>query len=313
MGKAFKQFKRSRKAAFERWRGKMGFNLGVQRQTRLKRSLGRVCTTLLNPDVAEEYAFMLRDEMVKHWGRGWRTKPEEQARLRFLTVLDSVVPLEVEDVVKAGRKLARRIQAALEGQRVWCLGAVEIELINRARLRQAAHGKNANARRKHTVVESLVEPLYRADDGTFALVHFHGLVDLGHGAYKNGRHEAVTTHLKNLWSGNFLVHTEKTYSTQTIGKNFDAIARYMTKGGNEDLRYKDKFGREQLENKIWRQGTGRADSGGETVDDERGLTLGEIRDLDAIYRKLMGKDGDGFVVRVAVQGKKGGKSLRRRR
>lgn len=336
MHKNFKKLKRNRKADFERLRGSLGFNLGEQKRTRLKRALRRDCRTLLEPDIAEEYAGRLQIEMYRHWGHGWRTKEEEQTRLRFLTVLDSLEPLGVGDVVQAAQKLARRIQAALEEQRVWCLGVVEIELVNRARLQQAAasqkprqqsvdhlprhvlRGKLRNAsakvarehegdaecdntRRKHAVIESMVEPLYRYDDGTFALVHFHGLVDLGHWASNSMKHEAVAKHLRKLWAGNFRVDLKETFSDQGIGKKFDAIAQYMTKGGNENLRYKDKFGREQVEGKIWREGLGRADTGGETVEDEHGLTIGEIRDLDAIYKKLMGKDGDGFVVRVSFK------------
>ncbi len=317
MHKNFKKLKRNRKADFERLRGSLGFNLGEQKRTRLKRALRRDCKTLIEPAVSEEYAGMLQNEMYRHWGHGWRTKEEEQTRLRFLTVLDSLEPLDVGVVVQAGRKLARRIQAALEEQRVWCIGVVEVELVNRARLQQAVSGDDVDehARRKYTVIESMVEPLYRYDEGTFALVHFHGLVDLGHWASNNMKHEAVVKHLKKLWEGNFRVDLKKTFRDQAIGKKLDSIAHYMTKGGNEDLRYKDKFGREQVEGKIWRKGTGRADAGGETVDDEHGLTIGDIRNLDSIYKKLMGKDGDGFVVRVAFKKhhKKRHRHIRRRR
>lgn len=332
LSKAFTKLKRNRKADFERLRRILGFDLGTQKRTRLTRSLQRACTTLLDAKVSASYAGKLEAAMHRHWRPERRTKDEEQERLRFLTVLDSVVPLDVGDVVHAGQKLARRIQAALEAQGVWCIGVIEIELVNRARLQQAAAAQKArnypmrqvlrirgklsspsmiehvevddgdeNARRKHTVIESLIPPLYRFDDGPFALVHFHGLVDLGQCAGRNGKHDFVVKQLKKLWDGHFRVDLKTTFYDQAIGDKLTKIAEYMTKGGNEDLRHKDTFGREQVEGKIWRLGAGRADSGGETFEDEHALTVGEICDLDAIYQKLMGDDGMGFVVRVPQQ------------
>ena len=331
LSKAFTKLKRNRKADFERLRRILGFDLGTQKRTRLTRSLQRACTTLLDAKVSASYAGKLESAMHRHWRPERRTKDEEQDQLRFLTVLDSAVPLDVGEVVHAGRKLARRIQAALEAQGVWCIGVVEIEIISLARLRRAATSSaqaarssvsqgmrnrqssvldtlqvepdslRENARRKHTVIESLIPPLYRFDDGPFALVHFHGLVDLGKCAGRNGKHDFVVKQLKKLWDGNFRVDLKTTFYDQAIGDKLKKIAEYMTKGGNEDLRYKDTFGREQVEGKIWLLGTGRADSGGETFEDEHALTVGEICDLDAIYRELMGQNGMGFVVRVPQQ------------
>lgn len=338
VGKAFMKLKRNQKADFERLRRILGFDLGTQKRTRLTRSLQRDCTTLLDVKVSTSYAGKLEAAMRRHWRLERRTKDEEQERLRFLTVLDSAVPLDVGDVARAGRKLARRIQTALEAQGVWCLGVIEIEIISRVRLRCAAapsvqaeqrsakpsstlaaqsmrdrrgsvldtlqvepDALRENARRKHTVVESLIPPLYRYDDGPFALVHFHGLVDLGHRAERNGKHDAVVRQLKTIWDGHFRVDLKTTFYNQAISDKLKKIAGYMTKGGNEDLRYKDTFGREQIEGKIWRLGTGRADSGGETFEDEHALTVGEICDLDAIYRELMGQNGMGLVVRVVKQ------------
>ncbi len=67
---------------------------------------------------------------------------------------------------------------------------------------------------------------------------------------------------------------------------------------------------EDLDAKIWREGTGRADKGepknrerehdGETVADERGLTIGEIVFLDDVWRELMDRKRNkrGYLVRL---------------
>jgi hypothetical protein len=68
------------------------------------------------------------------------------------------------------------------------------------------------------------------------------------------------------------------------------------------LRYNAGFGRdlaEDLEAKIWRSfGVGRSARGGETVADERGLTVGEVQQLDELYVWLMNrrKDKRGYLL-----------------
>ena len=54
-----------------------------------------------------------------------------------------------------------------------------------------------------------------------------------------------------------------------------------------------------MEAKIWRNfGVGRSSRGGETVEDERGLTVGEVQQLDALYVWLMNrrKDKRGYLL-----------------
>jgi hypothetical protein len=95
--------------------------------------------------------------------------------------------------------------------------------------------------------------------------------------------------------------------TERYQKNLRNIASYLTKGGNDQLRYNAGFGRdlvEDLDAKIWRAGTGRADKGGETVADERGLTVGEIKFLDDMWRELMDRKRNkrGYLVRIGGNG-----------
>jgi hypothetical protein len=93
------------------------------------------------------------------------------------------------------------------------------------------------------------------------------------------------------------------FKDRTVIQNIQGIASYVTKGGNEQLRYNTGFGRDlddDLDAKMWRAGTGRADKGGETVSDERGLTVGEIAFLDDVWRNLMGRKRNkrGYLVRL---------------
>jgi leucyl aminopeptidase (aminopeptidase T) len=85
------------------------------------------------------------------------------------------------------------------------------------------------------------------------------------------------------------------FKNRKTSNNLTKIAHYVTKGGNENLRYNAGFGRdltEDLEGKIWRVGLGRADKGGETIEDERGLSVAEVRALDELYRWLMDRRSD---------------------
>ena len=93
----------------------------------------------------------------------------------------------------------------------------------------------------------------------------------------------------------------RSFKSRSIGQNLQGIASYLTKGGNEQLRYKAGYGRdlaEDLEAKIWRAGLGRKDGGAETVEDDRGLTVGEVAFLDEVYDKLMRsrRDRRGYLV-----------------
>ena len=50
--------------------------------------------------------------------------------------------------------------------------------------------------------------------------------------------------------------------------------------------------------KIWRAGLGRKDKGGETIEDERGLTVQEVKALDELYVWIMErrKDKRGYII-----------------
>jgi hypothetical protein len=147
------------------------------------------------------------------------------------------------------------------------------------------------------------------------LVHCHVVVDLGKDFQKN--EEA----LRNLYAKErswkrtkYQVELKGLFKNRKTARNLKAIAAYVTKGGNENLRYNAGFGRdlaEDMEAKIWKKfGIGEAASGekprkrgrsargGETVADERGLTVGEVQQLDELYVWLMNrrKDKRGYLL-----------------
>ena len=57
-----------------------------------------------------------------------------------------------------------------------------------------------------------------------------------------------------------------------------------------------------MDAKIWRAGLRRKDAGGETIEDERGLSVGEVTFLDEIYGALMNLSDDrrGYIVGSAT-------------
>jgi hypothetical protein len=212
--------------------------------------------------------------------------------------------------------MRRQLTRLFDVSKVWALGVIEIELINFDLLRRV-HDQTDGGKRKLAVLERLVvtegatdkieSASSRCATGTMALVHCHVLVDL------NARDvEAAEARLRhnmqmvNVWNrAPYQVELKTTFKNRTLVKNLSAIAEYGTKGGNEQLRFKTGFGRdlaEDLDAKIWRAGLGRKDAGGETVEDERGLSVGEVAFLDEIYGALMDLSDDrrGYIVGSAI-------------
>ena len=103
-------------------------------------------------------------------------------------------------------------------------------------------------------------------------------------------------------SGHHIRSSLRSFSSQTVARNLHDIANYITKGGNDQLRYNAGFGRDlvdDLDAKMWRAGEGRADQGAETIADEHGLTIGEIKFMDDIWCALMARKRNkrGYLVR----------------
>jgi hypothetical protein len=232
---------------------------------------------------------------------------EAEERLRFLTVLHSVVALDKDAVMRAVQEMETALSRVFEGSDTWVLGAVEVEIVNVGLLRRIGSLSGDEAR-KLNVLQRLDETdaLDAADQhgSSRALVHFHGIVDLNDGN-SSLRLEALRERTREIagWQRSpYQIELKRLFRDQTVLQNVQEISRYLTKGGNGKLRYNAGFGRDldqDLDAKIWRTGTGRADKGGETVADERGLTVGETEFLDDVWRSLMDRNRNkrGYLLR----------------
>ena len=163
-----------------------------------------------------------------------------RTRLRFLTVLHSCQYLNVSDVTKSAVSLASKLSSTVREirQHPKLIGAIEIEVVSMKLMRgqKFEFGEGVKSgRRKLEVLESMCKGLISAED-SIALVHFHGVIDLG----KNSSEERVgliRNALQTGWKGSYRVEM-KALSEEFGGKqksvnaNLKHIARYITKGGN---------------------------------------------------------------------------------
>jgi hypothetical protein len=97
---------------------------------------------------------MLRDEYMKRFKQ--LTRSEAEGRLRFLTVLHSVVALDKEAVMRAIEGMEAALGRAFDGSEAWALGAVEVEIVNVELLRRIGSLSDDEAR-KLNVLQRLHE------------------------------------------------------------------------------------------------------------------------------------------------------------
>ena len=179
-----------------------------------------------------------------------------------------------------------------------CLGAIEFEIVNLAMLRRIGSLKEDETRK--------LDVLERLTDGqldTGVLIHFHGVVDLSNSLLQSDELRTKFLAIEHWRKSDFQVQLKAFYGNRTLAENLDGLASYITKGGNETLRYNLGFGRDpddQLDAQIWRSGLGRADRGAETITDERALTLAEVALLDQLWVSLMRKrhDNRGYLIEI---------------
>lgn len=101
---------------------------------------------------------------------------------------------------------------------------------------------------------------------------------------------------------------KKTFEKQSPRTKFATIADYITKCGNENLRYETRFGRgtslvDVTERAMWKQGyRGIDEEDGEesAMEDNIGLTVGEVGALGKAIYRLMKRNqrGDGYVLQI---------------
>ena len=309
MNKAFKELKRKSQSGelLIQYASQFRYNLGTHKKTRLIKAGVGSSRSLLHSDISQQHAYKLFSELNR---RGKGLGKEAETRLRFMTVLHSVTDPTIEDVEQAVEQLSSTFKYILDSMKLWSRGAIELEMVNLDILQRISKCRDDEAR-KLNVLSSLIplreyHGLLIPDDKTNSkiLVHCHVVVDLGKNPEDN--HKILFGKAKHFWrTSGYQVEIKNLFKNKSTAKNLRKIADYVTKGGNENLRYNAGFGRdlgEDLEAKIWRAGLGKAHKGGETVEDERGLTVGEVQQLDALYCWLMKRRSDRRGYLLATRG-----------
>lgn len=284
----------------------MRYNLGVHKRTRLAKAGVGNSRSLLHDDVSEKHAQKLYEELN---ARGKLLGKAADQRLRFMTVLQELTEPTIEDVEQAVNQLETIFKSLLGSMRLWSRGTIELEMINLDILDRIGKARDDEQRKMNVLLGLWAKADYQglmiaADKSTSKiLVHCHVVVDLGKDFEKNEEELRRLCARENSWKrSKYQVEIKGLFKNRKTSNNLSAIAAYVTKGGNERLRYNAGFGRdlaEDLEAKIWRDGgIGRSARGGETVEDERGLTVGEVQQLDALYSWLMNRRRDkrGYVL-----------------
>jgi hypothetical protein len=308
MAQTFNEMKQKSRSGetLEQLSSALRYNLGSHKRTRLKKAGVGKSRSLLHDEIAQKHADKLFDELnarAKALGRA------ADQRLRFMTVLQELTDPTIEDVEPAINQLETIFKSMLGSLKLWSRGAIELELINLDILERVGKARDDEQRKMNVLLglwtKEDFQGLMIAADKTKSkiLVHCHVVVDLGKDFERNEEELRKFCAKEHSWKrSKYQVEIKGLFKNRKTARNLKAIAAYVTKGGNENLRYNAGFGRdlaEDLEAKIWRLfGVGRSARGGETVADERGLTVGEVQQLDALYVWLMNrrKDKRGYLL-----------------
>lgn len=278
------------------------FDLGMHSQTRLNKALALAnqhdlqYSTLLSKEVHVPHTILVADRFKRQWERvksmriaEWESLPAAfktsplpptdkeiaHSQMRFLTLIDSVTCLDVEEALWAADRMRSDLQKVLKDfKKVWCLGAIEIEVVSLKMMRRIRkeHENTESELRKYDVCETLakelVGTLFDTDESVF-LVHFHGVLTadstevfeefrktlLRLSRWKQSPRQIEIKRLSEEFKG----------KRKTVVQNLDHIARYITKGGNDwdgnriCFRYKigfdkqDSFGEEAYILRGWRK------------------------------------------------------------
>lgn len=218
--------------------------IGKHKKTKLTGALGASVAkrSLLNDQVANTHAKRLEKQFLTRWG----DLRAGEDRLRFWTVLDSLVDVNDDAICQGVEQMFARLEkvcAKVRGLEV--IGACEIEIVNIEKMTRLAEG--SDQARKLKVVQSMMTT---ANGGSMAMIHFHGLVDFGMSAEKKCSDLGKAS--RSLWGKPYQVEIKKLFSTKPLKQNLKGIAQYLTKGGNENLIYKIGFGYD-IDDKINRQ------------------------------------------------------------
>lgn len=216
--------------------------------------------SLVFDDVAKKHAKMMEKRVL---AMILKNKTNSDA-LRFVTLLDSVVEMDVNsvlDTVQAVRNRFDDIKKQLPDIHV--IGAFEFEIVNfdfnNRHANEIGREKlDESTRNKITVLEALgARKTVNTDFGDLAiavkatgsklLLHIHAIVDFGEDTENN------ITRFETLIASNYCwniskiqLHIMKLYQTKTLNNNIQKLCSYMTKCGNENLKYKVFYGRDRV-------------------------------------------------------------------
>jgi hypothetical protein len=306
--RTFKEMKRKSRSGetLEKLAFAMRFNLGSHKKTRLKKAGVANSRSLLHDDVSKKHADKLFEELNRRAKLLGRSADQ---RLRFMTVLQELTNPTIEDVEHAINQLETIFKSMLGSLKLWSRGTIELEMVNLDILERIGKARDDEQRKMNVLLglwtkEDFQGLMVLADKSkSKILVHCHVVVDLGKDFEKNDEELRRLCAKERSWKrSKYQVEIKRLFKKKKTSKNLKAISAYVTKGGNERLRYNAGFGRdlaEDLDAKIWKHfGVGRSARGGETVADERGLTVGEVQQLDELYVWLMNrrKDKRGYLL-----------------
>lgn len=293
---AFRRFKQSRADTFERLRHSLSFKSGKHKRKRLDIAVGKKIAkrTLLDTATHTQH----QDKLFTRLWKAWKGLPEQQARerLRFLTILGTVCVVEAKAILHAVEEMEEQLRSALsqEIEQIGILGVTEVEIVN-----LGLYGKEdtEDETRKGQVLRELAEAAGLEITGKehLALVHFHGIVDLGpHAAVTDKKLQVA---LRQTWQGSWCVELKCLFTEFSIRKNLSNLAGYLTKGGNDTLRFRKQFGSDSPEAmELAMAKEGYAESG--EYDDHLGLSVGEVSVLVTVYDALMRRNSarDGYLL-----------------
>jgi len=310
-----KSLKRTAEAINDEYKRKR-FNYGSHNKVRLNKALASVGkyelqdTTILSPSVHDVHSKKLANRFLKrvlHYKNLGYKNNSTSEKFRFLTLLHSVEITDVHRTIQTIKKFQSLLKNTIEVSKgIWCLGAVEVEVINIKKMRMIHVDQTESEARKLTVIESMIKRLRKNDQqlSSFFLVHFHGIVTASSQYRFNDFADALKKNKE--WKREPRQIQLKPISTQfkskskSLDKNLVDIARYITKGGNDwiggksYLRYKLAFENEYLfnedewVNKNWRRNESlKQELVEEGIEDALSMNVSEIVSLATVIDTMM--------------------------
>ncbi len=250
--------------------------------------------TILHSYIADEHGAALTADFLNRFNDSRKRK-----RLRFLTVIHQNLGLDENRILESVVDLKDRNSGIFMDKKIgFFSGACEVELES-IDLLEKYEEKYDDTKRKLAVHRVIGNGL----SGTVASVHCHLIVELGINVAV--AENLLLAELKKHWSGIYQVHMtgiSKSYASKakSLFENLKDIARYLTKCGNEELKFKLNFGRDyedDLDSKMFKKLGRKLIDSKDISDDgscfsEKILSGAEIKFLDRVYRRLMNQRGD---------------------